>query len=128
MNCLLLADDTSTLGIPPSNLSIILSKKILFLFPHKNICPPYVIPILSINLIANHFMIIVLEVTHHLILFKLMCGGLQVILELMDQNITSSLLTIIQNTFNSIRWTQNLVSLKSFHISKSLSKIDFKNQ
>ena len=120
-------DGTSVLGFLLLKLPIILSRNFLFLFPWTKVCLHYVLHVLLIKHITNHFMPLVSKVISHLTLFTQMCEVPLVIHELMDHNITLFLLIIIQNIYGFIQWSQNPVFIIFSRISKSLLKLIFRN-
>ena len=106
MNGLPLMDGTSFLGILLLKLSTILSRIFIFVFPCTKVFLHYILHVLLIKHINNHFVSLVSKVMSQLTLFTRMCGVPLVILELMDHDITLFLLIIIQNIYGFIQWSQ----------------------
>ena len=94
------------LGHPSTKIVHHLVKKFSLPISLNKSLSSYVLHVLLIKHITNHFMPLVSKVISHLTLFTQMCEVPLVIHELMDHNITLFLLIIIQNIYGFIQWSQ----------------------
>ena len=115
------------LGHPSTKIVHHLVKKFSLPISLNKVCLHYVLHVLLIKHINNHFVPLVSKVMSHLTLFTWMCGVSLVILPLLDHDITLFLLIIIQNIYGFIQWSQNPVFLIFSRISKILLKLVFRN-